>query len=102
MAMPLSEELWRPISCSCLRGLLGGRLPPPAPAGGSFSALGGGTLELACAVVSGWLGVGSVQMVRRLPTLQSDWLVSDVSEEPEMLRSSPPADGQYEASSRGR
>lgn len=28
--------------------------------------------------------------------LQSDWLVSDVSEEPDMLRSSPPADGQYD------
>lgn len=37
-------------------------------------------------------------MVSRLPTLQSDWLVSDVSEEPDTLRSSPPADGQYEAS----
>lgn len=31
--------------------------------------------------------------------LQSDWLVSDVSEEPDMLRSSPPAEGQYDASS---
>lgn len=30
--------------------------------------------------------------------LQSDWLVSEVSEEPDMLRSSPPADGQYDAS----
>lgn len=35
-------------------------------------------------------------MASRLPMLQSDWLVSDVSEEPDMLRSSPPADGQYE------
>lgn len=39
---------------------------------------------------------GSVQMASRLPMLQSDWLVSDVSEDPDMLRSSPPADGQYE------
>lgn len=42
------------------------------------------------------LEAGSVQMAIRLPMLQSDWLVSDVSEEPDMLRSSPPADGQYE------
>lgn len=42
------------------------------------------------------LEAGSVQMAIRLPILQSDWLVSDVSEDPDMLRSSPPADGQYE------
>lgn len=46
--------------------------------------------------LSGWVEADSVQMASRLPMLQSDWLVSDVSEEPEMLRSSPPADGQYE------
>lgn len=35
------------------------------------------------------LDEGSVQMAKRLPMLLSDWLVSDVSEDPEMLRSSP-------------
>lgn len=97
--MPLSDELWRPISWSCLRGLLGGRLPPPWPEGRSFSGLCNGNLALAWPALSGWFEVDSVQMVSRLPMLQSDWLVSDASEEPDMLRSSPPADGQYDASS---
>ena len=47
-------------------------------------------------MVSDGVEAGSVQMAIRLPMLQSDWLVSDVSEEPDMLRSSPPGDGQYE------
>lgn len=34
-------------------------------------------------------------MASRLPMLQSDWLVSEVSEEPDMLRSSPPTDGKF-------
>ncbi|KAK5875893.1 hypothetical protein CesoFtcFv8_026924 [Champsocephalus esox] len=39
---------------------------------------------------------GSVQMAIRLLMLLSDWLVSEASEEPDMLRSSPPADAQYD------
>lgn len=96
--MPLSDELWRPISWSCLGGLARGRLPPPWPEGRGFSAVCDATLAPALLAFSGWFEGDSFQIVSRLPTLQSDWLVSDVSEEPDMLRSSPPADGQYDAS----
>lgn len=93
--MPLSDELWRPISWSCRGGLAAGRLPPPWLTG-SFSMLCSGALAPAWPMFSGWLEADSVQMASRLPMLQSDWLVSEASEEPDMLRSSPPADGQYE------
>lgn len=86
LAMPLSEELCRPISCSCRGGLAESLLPPPWLAGSCSAALAWLTLP-------GGLEAGSGQTVSRLPTLQSDWLVSEVSEEPETLWLSPPADG---------
>lgn len=98
MAMPLSEELWRPISCSrrervgLEEAALVGSLAPPPRATGSFSSTSSGTLlapDWLAASAGAVLEVGSAHMAKRLPMLLSDWLVSEVSEDPEMLRSSP-------------
>lgn len=94
--MPLSDELWRPISWSCRGGFAAGRLPAPWPTEIFSMLCKGARAPPTWPTFSGWLEAGSLQMASRLPMLQSDWLVSDVSEEPDMLRSSPPADGQYD------
>lgn len=91
LARPLSDELWRPTSWSCRGGsvvvgvvvVMVGRFPWLME---SFSRLcSGAPAPPARPTLSDWPGTGP---------LQSERLVSEVSEEPDRLRSSPPPDGQ--------
>lgn len=84
MAMPLSEELWRPSSCSCRgrSGLGGGREAPGAASPRAAAASPGPSCE-ALAEDEDCSG----HAASRLPALTSEWLASD--EELDRLRSSP-------------
>ena len=88
MAMPLSEELWRPTSCSCrgLGGLGGGREAPSAASPETWATASPGP---SCDVLAEDEG-GSGHAVSRLLALTSEWLASD--DELDRLRSSPGMD----------
>lgn len=85
MAMPLSEELWRPTSCSCRgRSGLGGCLEVPGTASpDTWAAASPGP---SCDVLAEDKD-GSGHAVSRLPALTSEWLASE--DELDRLRSSP-------------
>lgn len=85
MAIPLSEELWRPTSCSCRgRSGLGGCLEVPGAASpGTWAATSPGP---SCNVLAEDKD-GSGHAVSRLPALTSEWLASE--DELDRLRSSP-------------
>lgn len=85
MAMPLSEELWRPTSCSCRgrRGLGGCLEMPGAASPDTWAAASPGP---SCDVLAEDRD-GSGHAVSRLPALTSEWLASE--DELDRLRSSP-------------
>lgn len=88
MAMPLSEELWRPTSCSCrgLGGLGGGREAPSTASPGGWAAASPGP---SCDVLAEDEDC-SGHAASRLLALTSEWLASD--DELDRLRSSPGVD----------
>lgn len=85
MAMPLSEELWRPTSCNCLgRSCLRGGLEAPSMASpGPWAATSPGP---SCDVPAEDEDC-SGHAVSLLLALMSEWLASE--EELDRLRSSP-------------
>lgn len=87
MAMPLSEELWRPTSCSCrdLNGLGGGLEAPNTASPGAWAVASSGP---SCDVLAEDKDC-SGHVVSRLLALMSEWLASE--EELDKLRSSPEA-----------
>ena len=90
MAMPLSDELWRPTSCSCRgrRGLGGGLEAPGAASPGAWVAAGPGP---SCDVPAEDEDC-SGHAVSRLPALTSEWLASE--DELDRLRLSPETEGR--------
>lgn len=85
MAMPLSEELWRPTSCSCRgRSGLGGGLQAPSAA--SPEAWATTSPGPSCDVLAEDEDCSGHAVSRLLP-LTSEWLASD--DELDRLRSSP-------------
>lgn len=94
VAMPLSEELWRPTSCSCRgrSGLGGGLQAPSAASPGAWAATSPGPSCDGLAEDED----GSGHAVSRLLALTSEWLASD--DELDRLRSSPETEsGRREA-----
>lgn len=90
MAMPLSEELWRPTSCSCRgRSGLGGGLQAPSAA--SPEAWATTSPGPSCDVLAEDEDC-SGHAVSRLLALTSEWLASD--DELDRLRSSPEMDSR--------
>lgn len=85
MAMPLSEELWRPTSCSC-RGRSGFGAALAAPDAASPGAWAAASPGPSCDVLAEDED-GSGHGVSRLLALTSEWLASD--DELDTLRSSP-------------
>lgn len=85
MAMPLSEELWRPTSCSC-RGRSGFGVGLAAPGAASPGAWAAASPGPSCDVLAEDED-GSGHGVSRLLALTSEWLASD--DELDTLRSSP-------------
>lgn len=85
MAMPLSEELWRPTSCNCRgrSGLRGGLEAPSMASPGPWAATSPGP---SCDVLAEDEDC-SGHAVSRLLALTSEWLASE--EELDRLRSSP-------------
>lgn len=85
MAMPLSEELWRPTSCNCRgrSGLRGGLEAPSVASPGPWAATSPGP---SCDVPAEDEDC-SGHAVSRLLALMSEWLASE--EELDKLRSSP-------------
>lgn len=96
MAMPLSEELWRPTSCNCRgrSGLRGGLEAPSMASPGPWAATSPGP---SCDVLAEDEDC-SGHAVSRLLALTSEWLASE--EELDRLRSSPPLPGWPECESR--
>lgn len=91
MAMPLSEELWRPTSCSCRgRSGLGGGLEAPGAASPRARAEAGSPGPSCDALAEDEDGSGHA--ASRLLALTSEWLASD--EELDRLRSSPEPEGE--------
>lgn len=88
MAMPLSEELWRPTSCSCRgrSGLGGGLEAPSAASPGAWAASPGPSCDVRAEDED-----CSGHPVSRLLALTSEWLASD--DELDRLRSSPGTEG---------
>lgn len=85
MAMPLSEELWRPTSCSCRgRGGLGGGREAPGAASPRADAASPGP---SCEALAEEDEDCSGHAASRLPALTSEWLASE--DELDRLRSSP-------------
>lgn len=91
MAMPLSEELWRPTSCSCRgRSGRGGGLEAPGAASPRARAEAGSPGP-SCEALAEDEDV-SGHAASRLLALTSEWLASD--EELDRLRSSPGPEGE--------